>query len=211
MGEFKNIRKLKTRSKEVAGDAEILGEEIKRRGSKTIKIPNASDKKTGDLILKQKRTARTADKLMGLYRRKRNAYMGRAGGKLALVGAAMYGGKRLIDDHNDGTEKYAGYGRRVKDSLSRVFSSGRTSKEIRSSARKAERDLERTLRRKNPDTAELGHLNAKKVKETAAAKKAKNAEITAKVSAPVVAIGSAAYIKHKYDESEPHRMTHFVR
>ncbi len=211
MGEFKNIRKLKARSKEVAEDAEILGEKIKRRGSRTIKIPNASDKKTGDLILKQKRTTRTADKLMSMYKRKRNAYMGKTGGKLALVGAAMYGGKRLIDDHNSETEKYAGYGRRVKDSLGRTFSFGRTSKEIGASARKAERDLKRALRKKDPDTGELGHLNAKKVKETADAASKRKAEIIAKASGPAAVVGGGYLIKKKYDEHEPARPTHFFR
>ncbi len=211
MGEFKNIRKLKARSKEVAEDAEILGEKIKRRGSRTIKIPNASDKKTGDLILKQKKTARTAGKLMNMYKRKRNAYVGKTGGKIALVGAAMYGGKRLIDDHNSETEKYAGYGKRVKDSLGRTLSFGRTSKEIGASARKAERDLKRALRKKDPDTAELGHLNAKKVKETADAASKRKAEIVAKVSAPAAAVSGGYFVKKKIDESEPARQTHFFR
>ncbi len=211
MGEFKNIRKLKARSKEVAGDAEILGEEIKRRGSRTIKIPNASDKKTGRLILKQKSTAKTANKLMDMYKRKRNAYVGKTGGKIALVGAAIYGGKRLIEDYDNASEKYAGYGRRLKDSLGRTFSFGRTSKEIGASARKAKKDLKRALRKKDPDTGELGHLNAKKVKETADAEKKRKAEIIAKASGPAAIVGGGYLIKKKYDESEPSRPVRLFR
>lgn len=211
MGEFKNIHKLKTRSKEVAEDASVLKEKIQRRGSKTIKIPNFSDKKTGELILKQKSTARTADKLMSMYKRKRNAYIGKTGGKVALVGAAMYGGQKLIDNYDGSPEKYAGYTNRTKDSIKRVFSFGRTSKEIRSSAHKADRDLKRELRRKKPNTAELGHLNAKKVKETIAADKKEKAVTLAKVSGPAVLISGGYLVKKKIDEAEPHRAVNYMR
>ncbi len=211
MGEFKDLRKIKRKAKEADSDAKTLGKAIEERGRKTIKLPHLSDKETGRMMVSQGRLSRKSSRLSKIYKKKRNIFVGKTGAKAVLAGAAAYGGKRLYDNYNNSIEKQAGYIKRLKDSLGRTLNFTRKSNEIKASSDKARRGIERELKKKKPDKGELGHLNAKKVKEGDSAKKKKNAERAAKVLGPAALVGSGVLIKKKYDEAEPARMTHMLR
>ena len=214
MGEFKNMLKARNSAKQSQKEYDTLGKAIKERGKKTVKVPHFSDKKTGQLMVDKKRLGRKIPRVLKVYKGRRNRLAGKVGGiagKVMLAGAALYGGKKLIDDYDASNEKYAGYGSRVADSFSRLTNFRRRSNEVRVSAQKAGNMIKKELKKVKPDKAELGHLNAKKVKETITADRKKSMETAAKFAGPVVAIGSAAYLKKEYDRAHPTRMTHFIR
>lgn len=210
MGEFKNVLKVRNKAKQTEKELENLNKAIRDRGERTLKVPHLSDKKTGEMMIDSKRLSRHASRLSNLYKRKRNIFVGKTGAKAALAGTAIYGGKKLLDEYGSVNDKQAGYLKRVADSASRLFNFSRKSAEIKDSARKATKEITKELKRKKPDPAELGHLNAKKVKEGISAKNKKLAE-AASVAVPVTAVSSALYLKNKYDESHPSKLTSFHR
>ena len=211
MGEFKNIRNMRRNAKSAESEMKTLGKAIEERGNKTIKIPNISDRKTGKMMIEHRNLSKRAPKMMESYIKKRNRFIGKTGLKAALVGAAAYGGKRLADDYDKSTEKYAGYVKRVGDSLSRKLNFTRKINEIKVSAKEAGKAIKKELRKDKPDVGELGHLNAKKVKESLEVKNKDKAKVSKRVSGAVIIGGTGLYIKKKVDEAVPHRSINYMR
>ncbi len=211
MGEFNDVLKTRKRLKQSKNEVETLGKAIGERGRKTVKVPYFSDKDTGKLMIDRKNLSRKVRRMSKVYKNKRNLFAAKAGGKALLAGAVAYGGKKLLDDYDSSNEKYAGYPARVKESFGRLVNLRRHSNEVKASAQKAGRMLKKELKKKKPDPGELGHLNAKKVKESITAKRKRRTEMAEAVAGPVLAVGGGVYLKKKYDETPDMRPSHFIR
>ena len=154
MGEFKDLLKTRRRVKDSEKELKTIGEAIEQRGRKTIKLPYLSDKKTGEMMVTEKRLSKKVPKMAKIYRGRRNRLIGKTGGKALLAGAALYGGNKLIEHYDSSPEKYekrAGYPGRVADSLSRLVNFGRGSSEIKRSATKAAKGITREIKKTTPD------------------------------------------------------------
>ena len=211
MGEFKDVLKARRESERAKKDYDTLGKAIKDRGNKTVKVPYFSDRKTGELMVDKKNLSKKIRRVGKVYKSRRNRLIGGVGGKALLLGAAAYGAKTLVDDYDKRTEKYASYPSRVAESFGRLVNLTRKSNEVKASSQKAVRGISEELKKIKPNKNKLGHLNAKKVKEARTAKEKRQLELTAKLTGPAVVIGSGVYLKKKYDDAHPSRMTHFIR
>ena len=170
MGDFRKILKAKDKLKTSQKEYDTLGKAIEERGSKTIKTPYFSDKKTGELMIDKNKLGKRIPRIKKVYIARRNRMGKSLAGKALLAGAAYYGGKKLIEEYDSTHDKYAGYPGRVADSFSRLVNFTRKSNEVKASGQKAAKQIVTELKRAKPDTNKLGHLNAKKVKEAITAK-----------------------------------------
>ena len=211
MSRFKEVMTARKNAKDAEKEVGTLGKAINERGQRTVKVPYFSDKKTGKMMIEKKDLSRKVPRLKTIFKSKRNRFVGKTGGKALLLAGAMYGGKTLIDDYERSNEKYAGYVSRVGDSASRLLKWTRRSNEVKSSSIKAGKQLKEELKRIKPDKNKLGHLNAKKVKEGITAKKKRNLEIAGILAGPATVVAGGVYLKKKYDESHPARMTNYYR
>lgn len=211
MGEFKDMLKARSRTESYKKEHNTINQAIEERGKKTIKIPNYSDKKTGGMMIERKNLSKRIRRVGKLYRGRRNKLVAKTGGKALLLGGALYGGKVLLDSYDKSQEKYAGYVSRVADSLSRSANFGRGIGEMKLSVQKAGKLIKKELSKKKPSKGELGHLNARKVKDTIRQKKKKNMKRVGQVAGPLAAVGTGVYLKKEYDQSHPARLTSYYR
>lgn len=211
MGEFKDMLKARRKSERAKTDYDTLGKAIKDRGNRTFKAPYFSDRKTGELMIDKKNLSKRIRRLGKVYKGRRNRLIGGVAGKTLLLGAAAYGAKTLVDDYDSRTEKYASYPGRVAESFGRLVNLARKSNEVKASSQKAVRGITKELKKPKPNKNKLGHLNAKKVKEARTAKEKRQLELTAKLTGPAVVVGSGLYLKKKYDDSHPARLTSYYR